>query len=172
MEHLHAWQGFASADPERNRHAGGTAHNRTLDYIWAHLSALCNYYALESQPFHSMVRVSGAAALYRVDEGRGIHGAAVTYPPRGVYTGDVVLVENGGCEAVSSLLSLLACYFGFSSSDIYPLLERMHGSLLVGEGGACFEERRGRQTKGQYQFLLMMMGYRPISPPRPGTTLS
>lgn len=99
MEHLSAWEGFAYAYPEGSRLAGGMAHNRTLDYIWAHLQATCQYYHLERQPFHQTLVVSGSTALYV--NGVGLYGYTMTRAKPGRYTGQLVLVAGSGCKEVS-----------------------------------------------------------------------
>ncbi len=78
MEHLVRWEGFAYAYPERNRHAGSAAHNDTLRYIWNVLNETRGYYDVVKQPFHDVVRVSGATVL-RMAGRRDISGWSMSW---------------------------------------------------------------------------------------------
>jgi len=101
MEHLTTWERFALAQPEGNRLAGGYAHNQTLDYIWRYLDATCQYYTLERQPIHKVVRVSSAMTV-SIDDGTGEvtdrFGWSMTWSDLGEFHGELTLARDTGCD--------------------------------------------------------------------------
>ena len=96
-------QDFAYATPERNRLAGGPAHNATVNYLYDTLAALGDYYDVQFEPFVFLYSAGNASfAANGVDQSASL----MTYSPGGDVTEELVPVANFGCEAVSNTSSL------------------------------------------------------------------
>jgi len=103
-EHAKKFQSFADSTPERNRVAGSTGHNLTVDYLYDTLVAT-GYYNVEKQPFTYIFSQGNTSFSALSTE---YPSEYMTYSPStggSTITAQLVKVANLGCDQVRQRVS-------------------------------------------------------------------
>jgi hypothetical protein len=99
LKHTKALEDIAYKSPRGNRAIGTKGHDDTVKYILDQFRPLGSYYNVTTQPFQVRLQTAGTAA-FAINGAKQATGT-VGYSPSGNLTGNVVVVENLGCNAVS-----------------------------------------------------------------------
>jgi carboxypeptidase Q len=98
MGHAKALEDIAYRTPKRNRAIGTKGHEDTVKYIVDQFKLLGDYYNVTTQPFQVRMHTGGSVVL--TVNGENKPAFPVGYSVSGNLTGDLVHVENGGCNLV------------------------------------------------------------------------
>lgn len=93
-------EGLAYATKERNRVIGSPGHNATINWIKSTIEKYPDYYTVALQPFDLSLGVSANLTLNDAPT----EVFAVSLSPQGSVTGEVVVIPNLACDAVSKLI--------------------------------------------------------------------
>lgn len=103
-EHSQKLQDIAYATESRNRVFGSPGHENTVQYLKENLEALEGYYDIQLQPFNALFS-SGNASLFVEDQDQS--AVLFSFSPSGSIEAPFVVVDNLGCNSVSSPFNLL-----------------------------------------------------------------
>ncbi|KAF2720349.1 Zn-dependent exopeptidase [Polychaeton citri CBS 116435] len=118
----HELEDIAFSTDESNRVMGSLGHNRTIDWITSQFDELKGYFTYEVQPFAALYsHAEGNLTVNDVDQ----NGVPFEYTAGGDVAGEIVMVEDFGCEASNypanvdgkiALISRGTCEFGLKSA--------------------------------------------------------
>jgi aminopeptidase Y len=96
---------FAYASEERNRLIGSPGHNDTIYWIKDTLEGLDGYYNVSLQEFFTVAQLTGTINSFLVDGAVPPEGSFLLfdYSATGNVTAPLVVVNNLGCNAVSTI---------------------------------------------------------------------
>jgi aminopeptidase Y len=96
---------FAYASEERNRLIGSPGHNDTIYWIKDTLESLDGYYNVSLQEFFTVAQLNGTINSFLVDGAVPPEGSFLLfdYSATGNVTAPLVVVNNLGCNAVSTI---------------------------------------------------------------------
>lgn len=115
-------ESIAYATDERNRVIGSAGFNNTVDWLYESVEALGDYWTVRRQPFTALYsNVDGDLTV----DGTTFEPSFFEYSPGGTVTGELVPVDNLGCEQSDypaevegniALISRGSCEFGLKSA--------------------------------------------------------